>query len=73
MSCRKPVNGSYEPSTRQFMRKIHNESLAKWANPGSVLPQDFIRVARVPLLTKLGYTDLGNPPDYQKLSATLLY
>ncbi|TGZ60607.1 hypothetical protein CRM22_008423 [Opisthorchis felineus] len=63
----------YEPSTRQFMRKIHNESLAKWANPGSVLPHDFIRIARVPLLKKLGYSDLGNPPDYQKLSPTVPY
>lgn len=63
----------YEPSTGQITKKIYNDSIAKWAEPDSVLNKTFLHlvVNQSTLLRALGYADLGSPPNYAKLNSSV--
>ncbi|GAA52092.1 protein-tyrosine sulfotransferase [Clonorchis sinensis] len=63
----------YEPSTRQFMKKIHTKSVDSWAGPKAVLNETVLKniTAACTLLDTLGYTALGFPPDYTKMNSTV--
>ncbi|KAF7260793.1 hypothetical protein EG68_01707 [Paragonimus skrjabini miyazakii] len=63
----------FEPSTNQFRRAIHSESLGKWANTDYLTKNPFMRVAHeeIPLLRVLGYANIGIPPNYHNLPVTL--
>ncbi|CAH8568942.1 unnamed protein product [Dicrocoelium dendriticum] len=57
----------YEPSTKQLVKKIHTDSIARWAKPDSVLSMEFLNsvVNQSTLLRALGYADLGNFVSFQ--------
>ncbi|KAF7257321.1 hypothetical protein EG68_05148 [Paragonimus skrjabini miyazakii] len=63
----------FEPSTIQFMKKIHPHSLGKWSRLNENVNEEFLRTAdkTIHLLHDLGYSDIGYPPDYSKLPANL--
>ncbi|CAH8493312.1 unnamed protein product [Heterobilharzia americana] len=59
----------YEASSKQVINKIHENSLLSWANNDSILPRQLVETIHLnsKLLHKLGYAQLGFPPNYSLL------
>ncbi|KAF7258777.1 hypothetical protein EG68_03708 [Paragonimus skrjabini miyazakii] len=61
----------FDKSTVQVLQKIHTNSLFTWFRESSYPHSGYLYRSdqiRNPMLHSLGYTDLGLPPDYRKLS-----
>ncbi|KAF5405651.1 Protein-tyrosine sulfotransferase [Paragonimus heterotremus] len=61
---------TFDKSSDQVKQKIYEESLSTWAEPDSILTEDFIQNAhqKCTFLEELGYDIVGIPPNYRLLS-----
>ncbi|CAH8287307.1 unnamed protein product [Schistosoma turkestanicum] len=59
----------YEASSKQVINKIYQNSLLSWTTNDSILPRELIEKIHLQseLLKRLGYTQLGFPPNYSLL------
>ncbi|CAI2725911.1 unnamed protein product [Schistosoma spindalis] len=59
----------YEASSKQVINKIYRNSLLSWSDNKSILPRELIEKVHLQskLLHRLGYSQLGFPPNYSLL------